>query len=310
MDNIFAQKGSGTYFCKICNYNTIRKSQYDRHISTRKHLSTTKYIEAELKKSEAKKFRCECGKEYPYRSSLYNHKKKCNFNELDIGKENQILKTDDEILDYKDMFMTIMNENKELRDMLISQHNQISELIPKVGNNNNSNNTIHNKQKFNVNVFLNEQCKDALTMKQFIEDIKISLEDLFITKNKGITEGVSNIFIKNMNKLSLHERPIHCTDVKRETVYIKSEGDDGEEAKWEKDKEQEKLKEAINEMTYVQSKNLKLYTDKNPDWMDKEHKQDEYMIMVKNSMDDIKKDNRVGKVVKKVCNNVYYNGEE
>ena len=258
MDNIFAQKGSGTYFCKICNYNTIRKSQYDRHISTRKHLSTTKYIEAELKKSEAKKFRCECGKEYPYRSSLYNHKKKCNFNELDIGKENQILKTDDEILDYKDMFMTIMNENKELRDMLISQHNQISELIPKVGNNNNSNNTIHNKQKFNVNVFLNEQCKDALTMKQFIEDIKISLEDLFITKNKGITEGVSNIFIKNMNKLSLHERPIHCTDVKRETVYIKSEGDDGEEAKWEKDKEQEKLKEAINEMTYVQSKNLKL----------------------------------------------------
>ena len=189
-----------------------------------------------FRSSDVKKFKCECGKEYPYRSSLYNHKKKCNFNELNVSKENQILKTDDEILDYKDMFMTIMNENKELRDMLIAQHNQISELIPKVGNNNNINNTIHNKQKFNINVFLNEQCKDALTMKQFIEDIKISLEDLFITKNKGICEGVSNIFIKNMNKLSLHERPIHCTDVKREIVYIKSEGDDGEEAKWEKDK--------------------------------------------------------------------------
>ena len=201
------------------------------------------------------------------------------------------------------MFMTMITENKELRDIVVSQQNQISELIPKIGNNNN---TI-NKNKFNINVFLNEQCKDALTMNEFISDIKISIEDLMLTKNKGISEGVSNIFIKNMNKLSLYERPIHCTDVKRETVYIKSEGEYGDTTQWEKDKEQEKFKKAINDMKFVQSKFLNLYTEDNPDWMEKEQKQNEYMEMVKNCMDDIKKDNRQNKIIKKVCNNVYVN---
>jgi len=298
----FTPDYASRYVCKKCDFNSNKYSDYKRHIATIKHANVTNSYKSD---TNIKKYVCDCGKSYKHRQNLYSHKKKCNFVPTESKLENQLIKTDEENMDYKKMFMTMITENKELRDIVVSQQNQISELIPKIGNNN----TI-NKNKFNINVFLNEQCKDALTMNEFISDIKISIEDLMHTKNKGISEGVSNIFIKNMNKLSLYERPIHCTDVKRETVYIKSEGGDGDTTQWEKDKEQEKFKKAINDMKFVQSKFLNLYTDDNPDWMEKEQKQDEYMAMVKNCMDDIKKDNRQNKVIKKVCNNVYVNINE
>ena len=187
---------------------------------------------------------------------------------------------------------TVLLENKELR-------NQITELIPKVGNNNNSNN------KFNINVFLNEDCKDALTMNQFIDKIEVSLSNLMLTKNKGIEEGISNIFIENMNKLSLHERPIHCTDTKRETVYIKSDGENGEDSQWEKDKENEKLKGAIKKVEGKQFKNIKLWMDNHPGWEDDPTLQEEYINILKNCTTDVKDQ----KVIKKLCNQVCVTGE-
>ena len=302
------------YSCEKCNYFSNKKSQYDRHLKTSKHNKS----QMEIKKVQKGPYLCDvCLKEFKTYSGLWKHNKICQLiKQPNEEKENQITNVE-ENLDYKEMFITMINENKELRNIVINQQSQlgeqqkqISEMIPKIGNNNNNNNTINNKQKFNINVFLNEQCKDAMTMNTFLDNIKITIEDLMHTKSKGITEGVSNLFIKNMNKLSLYERPIHCTDVKREILYIKSESNDGESAEWQKDKEQEKLKRAISDMTFVQSKNLKLYTDENPDWMDKEDKQNEYIMMMKNCMDDIKKDNRREKIVKKVCNNVYYNGND
>jgi len=288
------------FSCLDCDYVTSRKSQYSRHLLTAKHKSIANTDDSGSKSSIGLiLFRCECNKIYKHKQSLYNHKKKCTFKEKE---ENIIIEKTE--LDYKAMFMTMINENQELRK-------QITELIPRVGNNNNSYNTINNKQRFNINVFLNEQCKDALTMNQFMDQIKVTIDDLMFTKSKGISAGVSNIFIKNMNKLSLYERPIHCTDTKRETVYIKSDGDEGDKnGQWEKDTEKEKLKRAINDITYVQSKNLKLYTDENPDWMDQEDKQDEYMLIVRECLDDINKDNRTEKVVKKMCNMVYINSDE
>jgi len=305
----------GIFICEYCKYKTGNKKDFNKHLETKKHKKLT-LGDKIPEYNETVKYVCDCGKIYKYRQSLHHHKKKCIIIEQNINKEeNQIIRTSNEDKDYKDMFITMINENKELRNIVINQQSQIgeqqkqiSEMIPKIGNNNN--NTINNKQKFNINVFLNEQCKDAMTMNTFLDNIKVTIEDLIHTKNKGITEGVSNLFIKNMNMLSLYERPIHCTDVKREIVYIKSESKDGETGEWQKDNEQEKLKRAISDMTFVQSKNLKLYTDENPDWMDKEEKQSEYIMMMKNCMDDIKKDNRSEKIVKKVCNNVFYNGSD
>jgi len=189
------------------------------------------------------------------------------------------------------MLHTVIKQNKELQKT-------ICELIPKVGNNNNNNNNNIN-QKFNINVFLNEECKDALTMNQFIDKIEVSLSNLMLTKTRGIEEGISNIFIENMNKLSLYERPIHCTDTKRETVYIKSDGENGEDPQWEKDKDNKKLKKAIKKVESKQHKNIKKWMNQHPNWEDNPDLQDEYIKLVKNCTNDINEQ----KVIKKLCCN-------
>ena len=193
------------------------------------------------------------------------------------------------------MFITIIKENKELHKILLTQQNQITEMIPKIGNNN----TI--KQKFNINFFLNEQCKDALTMEQFINKIEVSLSNLMLTKNKGLTEGISNIFIENMNKLSIRERPMHCTDTKRETVYIKSENI-GTYPLWEKDNENIKLKHAIKKVSHKQIKHIADWVEKHPDWEDNPDELEEYMVMTKNCTDDLTEKKREEKIIKKLCN--------
>ena len=180
-----------------------------------------------------------------------------------------------------------MKENNELRA-------QVSELIPKVGNNNN---TINNNQKFNINIFLNEQCKDALNMNEFIKSIEISLEQLDYTKKNGLALGLSNAILENMNKLSLYERPMHCTDIKRETLYIK------EEDKWTKDENKEKIKNAIKKASGKNYNALQNWKVKNPDFTDNDLKQDDFTNMVStigNLSEEI--DNRI---IKSLCKETY-----
>ncbi len=300
-------KSSLKFSCEKCDFYTSRKSQYDRHLSTNKH----KMIVNGSNKVPKNDWICECGKIYKFDSGYYRHKKVCTYQK----KESDILiKNDNDDIDYKAMFMTMIKDNKELRDSLVNENkqlrNQISELIPKVGNNNNSN----NKQKFNINVFLNEECKDALTMNEFIDKIRITLDNLIITKNKGLVEGVSNIFIENINKLSLHERPIHCTDIKRETVYIKCDGEENDEyggkPHWKKDKDNIKIKQAFRKVNHLQQKGLKQWTDAYPDWEDKPKKQEEYLLLINKCTADLSKDKREEKIVKKLCNEVYLYGNQ
>ena len=143
-------------------------------------------------------------------------------------------------------------------------------------------------------------------MNEFIDKIKITIDNLMVTKNKGLAAGVSNIFIENMNKLSLYERPIHCTDVKRETVYIKSEGDtDAKEPHWEKDKENKKIKQALKKVSHVQQKGLKHWVKEHPDWEENPDEQEEYLLMINKCTSDLMEDNREEKIIKKLCNEVY-----
>ena len=281
-------------YCEKCDYKCISTKDFNKHLMTKKH--NAQKCSMMLKKNPF--FTCECGKNYKHIQSMNRHKKRCIFQQPE--KTNNRIENLKEEINYKEMFLKMINENKELRC-------QISELIPKVGNNNNT--TINNKQKFNINIFLNEQCKDALTMNEFIDKIKITLDNLLVTKNKGLSEGVSNIFIENINKLSLHERPIHCTDVKRETVYIKScgVGVNGDFPQWEKDEANIKLKQAISKVSDTQRKNLDLWVKKHPNWKENSVDQDEYMMLIKNCTDDLKENNKEEKVIKKLCNNIYLN---
>ena len=201
------------FSCNLCDYNTCRKSQYERHILTRKHIKLENTTNPQQNATQTVQYNCNCGKSYNHRASLFNHKKKCSYQTEQ--KTEQKLEHN-----YTELIIKLIKENQELKNTILLENTElrktITELIPKIGNNNNNNNTIN--QKFNINVFLNEQCKDALTMNQFIDSIQVTLDNLDVTKNKGLTEGISNIIMENMNKLSIHERPVHCTDIKRETV--------------------------------------------------------------------------------------------
>ena len=154
------------------------------------------------------------------------------------------------------------------------------------------------RQKFNINIFLNEKCKDAITMTDFIKSIEISISNLLITKDKGLTDGITNIFVENMNKLPIYKRPLHCTDIKRETLYIKND-------KWEKDDYKVKIKEAIKNVSILQTKNIKKYKESKPNCMSNDKEREEYLSIIKNTTDKI--DGNDDKIINNLCKNVYIN---
>jgi len=303
-------KNPKKFSCINCDYFTDSKKDYEKHLSTQKHKNRinndekgTNNYTSNTKIPESPKYFCECGKEYKYRQGLFQHKKKCNYEEK---CEEIVEKKPDKELELKDMFLTVVNENKELRSMMVEQQKtimeqskQMTEIIPKIGNNNSTtnNNTINNNQRFSINLFLNEKCKDAINMSDFIKSISVSLEQLDFTKTQGLEKGISNVIMENMNKLSLYERPMHCTDTKRETIYIKDNDT------WEKDKDKSKLKNAIRKTSNKNYTALTNWTKENPDFMEDDDKQMFYaraMSTLGKPMDGVD-----DKIVKKICSNTY-----
>ena len=265
------QKSHDNFICEKCNFNTSHKSKYNRHLNTRKH----KILTSTDEKRHTTLFICECGKSYKYRQSLSVHKKKCEFiNNNNINSILPLVKDTNSNEELKSLVCKLINENNEIKNSIMKENNelrtQVSELIPKVGNNN----TINNNQKLNINIFLNEQCKDALNMNEFIKSIEISLEQLDYTKKNGLALGLSNAIVENMNKLSLYERPMHCTDIKRETLYIK------EQDKWSKDENKEKIKNAIKKASGKNYNALQKWKSNNPDFINNDLKQEDFSNMV------------------------------
>jgi len=278
------------FYCENCNFNTSRKSHYDNHLLTQKH----KYLQNNDAVATKKKYVCDCGKEYNYRQSLYNHRKTCKGEK----KENIIIQSENKD-EMKELVFKLISENQELKNTVLQENKelrkQISELIPKVGNNNNTINS-NNKQKFNINVFLNEKCKDALSMDEFIDKIEVSMKNLLTTKEKGQVYGISNIIMENMNKLSLYERPLHCTDKKRETLYVKNN-------EWEKDDNKEHINKALKKVESKQLKNLNVWLEEHPNYMNNSVEQEEFAKLMSEcgkSIDDGRE-----KIIKKLCDNVY-----
>jgi hypothetical protein len=302
------QKTANIFRCETCDFNTGNKCNYLKHLDTRKHKSLTK-IYLDLIKVATPTYVCVCGKSYKHRQSLYAHKKTCLKKEID-KKDNGALDINNNDNnnnynnDFKDLVCKMMTENNEIKAMLIKENqelrSQIKELIPKVGSNsnitnNNTNNNINNK--FNIQIFLNEQCKDAINIKDFIQSIKISLEQLEQIQNKGLVEGLATAILENIGRLSLYERPIHCTDIKRETLYIKHDNI------WEKDETKQNIKQAIKELSHKPYSTLKEWLDNNPNYMDDENKQN-YFIQATRCLGQ-KCDTIDTKVIKKICFNTY-----
>ena len=203
-------------------------------------------------------YSCPCGKTYKHSSTLYAHKKKCKLNSNSDTEENIIISTTTEISE-KDLIMLIVKQNTEL----IKENNEFKNMMMKVienGTHNTTNNTTNSHNKaFNLNFFLNETCKDAMNIMDFVDSIKLQLSDLEKVGELGYVEGISNIIVKNLNELDVTLRPVHCTDKKRETMYIKDED------KWEKDESNSKIKKAIKRVASKNQRLLPKFKEAHPD---------------------------------------------
>jgi len=240
------------FYCKVCDFKCFKLSNWTKHNSTRKHQTRT-LLNEKMPENAKPKFACKkCNKSYGARNSLWYHENKCN---MVTTPNSDII---DRLLNEN---QRILDDNAELRNFIIEQSKLTSELVNKALDSNkivNSNNTINNK--FNINLFLNEQCKDALNFNEFMENIQISYQDLENNAQLGFVAGISKIFLDNLNQLGINERPIHCTDVKRETMYIKDEN------KWTKEPDDSKLQKAIQSVSYKSMGKLMEWKQENPEY--------------------------------------------
>jgi hypothetical protein len=276
MMTMMTQKNAENFICEKCDFVCSKKSNYERHILTRKHKNDDK-----KEQKSAEKNVCICGKSFKYRQGLFVHRKTCIDYEKNVTTSGVILETEIN----KKIDSTTDKELKELVKDLIKQNGElvktINEIVPKIGNTNNTTNNTTMNNNFNLNVFLNEQCKDALNISDFIDSLKITLEDLLFSKTNGISRGITDVMIKGLKELDIHKRPIHCTDIKRDIMYIKDED------KWSKDDNHDMMKNTIVKIADKERTALQQWAIDNPDWMDTERKQLEYLTMMRSICEPI-----------------------
>ena len=268
MTTILSSDSSDKFVCLLCDYSTSRKSQYDRHIGSIKHKNNS-LPSINGKNVPSKIYKCDCNKIYNDRAGLWRHRKKCSQQSIEpvtdeLNIENTFVQAPAqapvEPIDHTILF-EILKQNQEFRELMLEQNNKIFEqnekiieLSGKIGNTTN-NNIKKQNNNFNLNFFLNETCKNAISLDDFVESLQINTQTAEYVGKHGFINGITNIFMNGLKELDVHMRPIHCTDAKRETMYVKG-------IEWEKDDETNpKMKAAI---TDVSNKNLKQY----PIWIE------------------------------------------
>ena len=281
------------FSCKLCHYNTCSKKDFEKHLLTKKHKGE-EYNQNTTKKSSQHNMVCVCGRTYNHRASLYNHKKTCRGLKPNTAVQDANIvcveggasvASIDKLQLTTDMFMKLLNDNQDMIKIIKEQQTQLNTILPKIGNVTNNNLTTNNmNNNFNLNFFLNEKCKDALNISEFIESLKITLEDLQYSRLNGLVEGISNVMIRGLRELDIYKRPIHCTDVKRDTMYIK------DDEKWEKDSNNIKMKETIGKIANKERNAIGNWVDLNPDWFDTEAKQMEYLTLINKICEPIEND--------------------
>jgi hypothetical protein len=304
------------YYCLVCDYGTCKKCNYDDHILSSKHKKNAagNILESIGNTNQQKisplNFCCEnCLKEFKTRSGLWKHSKICNFednqtNNIIDNKDHllfELLKQNKDTTDKEhNIIMMLIKENSEFKSMMLEQQNLMIEIV-KNGTHNTTNTThtnSHNKA-FNLNFFLNETCKDAMNIMDFVDSIKLQLSDLEKVGDIGYIEGISNIIVKNLKELDVTQRPVHCTDKKRETMYVKDDD------KWEKDEERLKLHKVVRKIACKNQNLIPKFKEEHPD-CNKYHSKfsDQYNKIIVESMggpgdNDFEKEEKIIKNISK-----------
>jgi hypothetical protein len=289
LEQSMTEKNANKYMCKECDFVCYKLSNWNSHLTTRKH-EIRKNRTIKPAEPAENKFICDrCNKEYKARNSLWYHQRKCK-----PGSESVI--------------QNLINDNKELRNFIMEQSKLHIDLINKaletnkttvINQTNNQNNNNNQTNKFNINVFLNEQCKDAMNFSDFIKGIEVTREDLENNAQLGFVNGISKIILDNLRQLSVNERPIHCTDIKRETMYIKDDD------KWTKETGPAKLNTAILMISQKSARTLLDWKKNNPDYQDNDSEFCTRCIVIqRNSMAGYDRDTYYPKVIKAIAKEV------
>jgi hypothetical protein len=241
------EKNLKKYFCENCDFKCIQKCDWDRHILRPKHIKKQNGNIMEIMEiNKSTTHICSCKKEYKTNSGLWKHKKTCNFTE-NINSQTELNNISPELI------LNVIQQNQEFKDLLMEQNNKNLELQKQMlevikNGTNNTNITNSNNKTFNLQVFLNETCKDAMNIMDFVDSIKIQLSDIESIGELGYVNGMSKLIIKHLNALEENMRPVHCSDPKRDSLYVKDKN------VWEKeDPENKKIKKAIK---YISNKNI------------------------------------------------------
>ena len=272
LGNEKSQNNRKKYDCKKCYYFTSNKYDFEKHNKTTKHIDTCLSIKSSdltinlSQKSQEKIFACKnCNKKYKDNSGLWRHNNKGN---CINNSENISLYETKEPTD-KDLILLLINENKEFKQLLLEvckEKDEYKTMMIKVLENGTTNTNSHNthtnshNKAFNLNFFLNETCKDAMNIMDFVDSIKLQLSDLERVGELGYVEGISNIIVKNLKELDVTQRPVHCTDKKRETIYVKDED------KWEKDEEKTKMHKLVKKVADKNARMLPEFKKEHPDY--------------------------------------------
>jgi len=318
------------FHCECCDFTTCKKSNYKKHLATRKHQrgifsgnDFEKKMPIQKKMPKSKTQICECGKKFSSRSGLWKHQKNCQIDdENGIFSVSNVSKNvsnvskmfpDHKIEKQEDIDMKIKQVQLE-NAMLINQKlkkeinqldnpqpstnlltNELVETIGKIAGNNNCNNT----NNISINMYLNEQCKNAMNLEDFVRNIKVSLQDLDFSTKNGYVKGIENIFIKQLEDLKPTERPIHCSDKKRLQFYVKDDDT------WKKDEDHEKLTESIKAVSNIQVKKMTDWEKQNPDYTKDPQKSDKWSKMLdsviagENSQEVKKNETKIKKILGK-----------
>ena len=261
------------YICDDCSFSCTKNADFNRHLLTKKHYKKIMI------------FNCDdchisCTRKIDFNRHLLTKKHakniKTNNSNNHVTKYDDDNNNDEQIKFSNEVIIKLLKDNEEMKKIIVEQtqqQKQIMEMLPKMCIGNIITNTTNNiKQKFNLNFFLNEQCKDAINMCDFVKSLNITFDDLNVTRDKSLEDSVGSIFLRGLKELDVFKRPIHCTDVKRDVMYIK------EEDNWKKDEGNEKLKNSIGEISRKQVKTLKDFKDSDPEIKTNENKRDEFIL--------------------------------
>ena len=257
-DDIFNAENAQNFVCEICNFKCSKLSNWNKHIITSKH----KKNDNGLQNDAEFKYSCGCGKKYKYRQGLCKHKKQCDGEKIDTSTLDM------------NLIMQLLKQNDEFKALMVEQN---TKLIEAYTNNTTSINTINSHNKtFNLQVFLNEQCKDAMNIMEFVDSIKLDLSDAEMVGKLGYINGISNIIIKHLKALDVHMRPVHCTDLKRETLYVKYQD------VWEKEGDDNKLiRKAIKHISSKNHNAAETFREIHPDCMEYNSKHGDHFLKLR-----------------------------